>query len=47
MIQITFNSLEDEPDFPIRDIGGNQRFTSHWFEKYKWLEYSVHLDTIF
>uniref|UniRef100_A0ACD6AXG8 Uncharacterized protein n=1 Tax=Avena sativa TaxID=4498 RepID=A0ACD6AXG8_AVESA len=34
-------------DFPIRDIGGNRRFTSHWFDKYKWLEYSVHLDAVF
>uniref|UniRef100_A0ACD5Y240 Uncharacterized protein n=1 Tax=Avena sativa TaxID=4498 RepID=A0ACD5Y240_AVESA len=34
-------------DFPIRDIGGNRRFTSHWFDKYKWIEYSVHLDAVF
>jgi hypothetical protein len=34
-------------DFPTRDIGGNRRFTSHWFDKYIWLEYSVELDAFF
>jgi hypothetical protein len=34
-------------DFPIRDIGGNRRFKSHWFEKFNWLEYSVELDAVF
>ena len=34
-------------DFRISDIGGNRPFAYHWFDKYKWLEYSVHPDAVF
>jgi hypothetical protein len=34
-------------DFLVRDIGDSRCFTSHCFDRYKWLEYSVHLDAVF